>query len=160
MGARPGLSDRRSRPRGRDGLFLPLRPYAEHRRHDGLNLCEPEGSMGAHRLRRVDASGAVFADVPGRSHAAGRRRGLPDGAGAGCGALSGVPDGGCCEKDSAMAPARCGSSVRRISGLCLVPRPVRLAGGQRGPFQYHARPQKRVHHAGCAAGLFDRVHCR
>ena len=38
------------------------------------------------------------------------------------------------KKDSAMAPARCGSAVRRISGLCLVPRPMRLAGGQRGPF--------------------------
>ena len=50
-------------------------------------------------------------------------RGLPDGAGAGCGALSGVPDGGCCEKGSAMAPARCGSAVRRISGLCARPSP-------------------------------------
>lgn len=75
-----------------------LRPHAEYRRHDGLDLREPEGNVGAYCLYRVDGSGAVFADVPGRSHAAGRRRGLPDGAGAGCGALSGVPDRICRKK--------------------------------------------------------------
>ncbi|MFQ9062642.1 MAG: phosphatase PAP2 family protein [Oscillospiraceae bacterium] len=64
------------------------------------------------------------------------------------------------KKDSAVAFTWRGGAVRRISDLRLVPRPVRLAGGQRRPFQYHARPQKRVHHAGRAAGLSDRVHCR
>ena len=129
MGARPGLSDRRSRPRGRDGLFLPppaIRRTSSARRPRSLRAGRKHGCAS---LRRVDASGAVFADVPGRSHAAGRRRGLPDGAGAGCGALSGVPDGGCCEKRQCHGSC----SVRQLcaADIWSMPRPSPGATGRR-----------------------------
>ena len=160
MGARPGVSDRRGRPRGRDRLLLPLRPHAEHRRHDGLALCLPEGEMGADRVRGADGARAVLADVSGRAHAAGCGRVVRAGAGAGRGALSRVPDGADREKGHAVDPARRGGALRRVSALRLGAGPVRLARGQRGSCQHHAWSQKRVHHDGRAARLSDRVFCR
>lgn len=54
------------------------------------------------------------------------------------------------------AAALCGGYLLYASGAG----PVRLARGQRGSCQHHARSQKRVHHDGRAARLSDRVFCR
>lgn len=64
------------------------------------------------------------------------------------------------KKGHAVDPARRGGALRRVSALRLGAGPVRLARGQRGSCQHHARSQKRVHHDGRAARLSDRVFCR
>ena len=88
LGARPLVRDRRVRPRGRDGLLLPLGPHAERRRRLRRDVLHHEKALGARGVHGAGAAHSLFAAVSRRSHAARRRRIVPDRLAAGAGVLS------------------------------------------------------------------------
>ena len=159
VGARPRLYDRRVCARGGHGVLVSVRAHAERRRHVWRHRPSGKAQMGKHRVPRAGPSCAVFANVSGGSHAAGRGRGIPDGGNSARGVLPHFPLGRKNQRCHAVS-SRGGHCAGNPVCLLCQRHPRRLCPRLGGCEQSRACGQKRMDASGCNCGASYGLPCR